>query len=568
MNPAISDKKPCALLVNYAGCPSSFDSLMPDNGLANLAGSLKRAGWSVVVHDYAATDMIGRLVPPPYRRRLKWLLLRFLIGHKLSLPAGSGLTDGFHRLVEELGEYARTVQAEIAADLIREIGARNVSFVGFKLWTGAGQEGASRIAAIIRSECQDVKIFGGGPHVENFGEGVLNDLPPVFDVVALGEGEETIVDLAEHALGRKALADIPGIAYRRNGAGSSKPEIVKNPVRWIADLNTLADPCYAPDVYPAMAGDRKLKLIMLDESRGCPYSCNFCFHPIKSGHEWRLRGAAQVADLMERLSAETGSCTFRLAGSNPPPKHRREIAEELIRRKSKFEYVSFGHTRSRDEPFELLRQSGCISLFFGVESGSQRILDKAVNKRTKVELAKENLLKAKQAGIMTSASLIVPLPFDDDKSLQETIDLMAETQPSGVSVYLPIVGPGTTWYERPEEFGIEFKGDPFTALMRYQVRFLMPPPLWDPLPYSIGGRNYHQMVEIASSVSSRLDKKGILTGVNDSLLLLARQMGAEPAWIRKMNRRLFMTADETGIEDMVRRFNRSVQGRKHPDDAR
>lgn len=544
---------PSALLVNYCGCPSSFDSLMPDNGLANLAGSLKRAGWSVRVMDYATTEMIGRLVPAEFRRRLRRLLLRFVIGNKLGLRIGSGLAASFQTLIGELGEHARTVQEQIAGDLVADIRARNVRFVGFKLWTGAGQEGAATIASAIRMQCPNVPIFGGGPHVENFGKEVLHQLPAAFDVVALGEGEETIVHLAEYALGRRPLSDVPGIAYRRYGG-----EIASTSVRRIADLDTLAAPSYSPDIYPAMRGDRKLKMLMLDESRGCPYACHFCFHPIKSGHEWRVRQAARVADLMEAMSAETGCHTFRLAGSNPPPEHRRAIAEELIRRKAPFEYVSFGHTRSANEPFDLLRRSGCISLFFGVESGSQRILDRAVNKHTKVELVRENLIRAREAGIMTSASLIVPLPFDDAESLQETVDLMAEVRPAGVSVYLPIVMPGTAWYNRPEEFGIAFEGMRLESLMKYQVRFLMPPPLWDPLPYRIGGMSYSDMIQKATWVSSALDKRGVLTGMNDSLLLLSKELGISPTKIRSLNRKLFMTADREGIEALVARFNARV----------
>jgi radical SAM superfamily enzyme YgiQ (UPF0313 family) len=309
-----------------------------------------------------------------------------------------------------------------------------------------------------------------------------------------------------------------------------------------------------------MQGDRKLKLIMLDESRGCPFSCNFCPHPLKSGQSWRVRGPERVADLMERIAETTGSRTFRLAGSNPPPEHRRGLAEELVKRGSPFEYVSFGHTRAKEEPFELLRKSGCISLFFGVESCSQEVLDKGLNKKTTVEKISKSLTGAKAAGIMTSASLIVPCPFDTRETLQETVDVMAGLKPDGVSIYLPIVVPGTTWFMEPERFGIELTPGYEGVFMRYQVRFLMPPPLWDPLPYTIGGRDYGAMVDEASWVSSQLDRRGVVTGTNDSLLLMAREMSLSAMKVRNMNRKLFMTANGERIGRMVVRFNRSLSG--------
>jgi hypothetical protein len=66
------------------------------------------------------------------------------------------------------------------------------------------------------------------------------------------------------------------------------------------------------------------------------------------------------------------------------------------------------------------------------------------------------------------------------------------------------------------------------------------------------------MVRKASWVSSELDKRGVLTGMNDSLLLLSKELGISHAKIRSLNRKLFMTADQEGIEEMVAQFNRSV----------
>ncbi len=530
------------ILVNYVGYPSSIDSLMPDNGIANLAGSLKRAGYPVLVLDCATTDMIGRLVPGQFRGRLKWLLFRFVVAHKLGRKIGGSLSRSFQGLNDEMASYAEGIQKEIADEIVREVKTRRATFVGFKLWTGAGVTGSLNIARRVKEACPGVKIFGGGPHAECFGEKVMDDLAPVFDAVGLGEGEETIVRFAEYAAGK---ADLGG-------------RVVTDLHERIDDMDSLADPCYEPDVYRAMQGDRKLKLIMLDESRGCPYSCNFCPHPLKSGQGWRVRAPERVADLMGRLAETTGSRTFRLAGSNPPPEHRRGLAEELVKRGSPFEYVSFGHTRAKEEPFELLRKSGCISLFFGVESCSQEVLDRGLNKKTTVEKISNSLTGAKAAGIMTSASLIVPCPFDTQETLQETVDVMASLKPDGVSIYLPIVVPGTTWFMEPERFGIELTPGYEDVFMRYQVRFLMPPPLWDPLPYTIGGRDYGAMVDAASWVSSQLDRRGVVTGTNDSLLLMAREMSLSTMKVRNMNRKLFMTADGKKIGQMVVRFNRSL----------
>jgi radical SAM superfamily enzyme YgiQ (UPF0313 family) len=258
---------------------------------------------------------------------------------------------------------------------------------------------------------------------------------------------------------------------------------------------------------------------------------------------------------MENIHSECGASCFRLSGSNPPPDYKKELASELIQAGSPFEYISFGHTRSENEDYGLLRESGLVSLFFGVESGSQHILDRALNKKTSVERIRDNVMKAGQAGIMTSASLIVPCPFDTEETLQETVDCVEEIHPDGVSVYLPIITPRTEWYEHPEKYEIEFIGDIYRTMMSYQVRFLMPPPMWDPLPYSISGRNYGDMVSSAQWVTSELEKRGILTGSNDSLLMFGRRTGRSPRELRQENRSMFMTADSEKIQTIVEEFN-------------
>ena len=163
---------------------------------------------------------------------------------------------------------------------------------------------------------------------------------------------------------------------------------------------------------------------------------------------------------MEHVASTANTRLFRLAGSNPPSKHRRRIARELLRRGSRFEYVSFGHTRSTDEDYALLRRSGCLSLFFGVESGSQRILDEALNKKTTVKSIRWNLAEAKREGILISAGLIIPSPFENRESLAETVEMLAELQPDGFTAHPPVLVPGTAWHRESERFGFRLELHP------------------------------------------------------------------------------------------------------------
>ncbi len=83
----------------------------------------------------------------------------------------------------------------------------------------------------------------------------------------------------------------------------------------------------------------------------------------------------------------------------------------------------------------------------------------------------------------------------------------------------------------------------------------MPPSLRDPLPYRIGDGTYAETVEKAAWVSRQLDKRGALTGVNNSLWVIARALRISPQTMRRLNRRLFMAADAEAIPSLVQRIN-------------
>jgi len=133
-----------------------------------------------------------------------------------------------------------------------------------------------------------------------------------------------------------------------------------------------------------------------------------------------------------------------------------QIAEEILRRGLRVQYNSFGHFRSSNSRhFETLARSGLYSLFFGLESGSQQILDRAVHKGIRLEAAAETIKAAQAAGIFAAASMIVPLPFDTAETLAESLEFVKRVRPDAVPLQFPGVFPGTRWIEEPEKYGIE-----------------------------------------------------------------------------------------------------------------
>jgi hypothetical protein len=536
-----------SILINFNGCPSSVDSLMPDNGLANLAGSLLEEGHETLIKDFSSVDIIERMIPDSVSRELSLVHQDSIADAKTKPQSGKTSLDRLLKLDNELVDHNHFELLKIANEIVDEATTMGADFIGFKLWTGDGFEGSVKIATEIKKKLPDIKLFAGGPHVDWFMENIFR-YTDIFDALAYGEGEETIKFLADYAIGKRKLSDIPNIIYRENG------RINVTPLKRIKDLNLLSEPVYDEAIYPAMKGDQKVRFIMIDESRGCPNACYFCIHPQKSGSKWRYYEPLHTIDLIEKLSHKINTSAFRMSGSNTPPSLRKELAQELIKRQFGINYAGFGHVNS-NEDYDLLRESGCLSLAFGVESGSQRILDQDLNKNVKVEQIISALNRCKRSGILTVASIIVPCPHDNDETIKETLELLIKTRPDSVTLQLPGLIPGAYWYKNIENFGFDLDENYMIKSMLYKIKLLLPPMLWEPFPYKINGKTNSQSVVIAQGLTAELEKNEILTGIGDFLLLIGRFIGISAKEMRDLNRKMFFTGDHAKVRDIVRSFN-------------
>lgn len=535
-----------SLLVTYNSYPNSLDFLTPDNGLANLAGTLREKGHQSRVVDLCTVSTVRRLVPSD-------------IGAEIG-PAfdayveASGDPDKARQPLAKLAELDRSLSAhrarvtgELADELAAAVEESSADFVGFKLWTGDGFIASVRMAEHLKSRFPELTIVGGGPHVDCFGADILRHTS-AFDMVVQGEGEPAIVALAEAIHTGRGFEDVPNLIYRDGGG------VRVNPTQRVDELDALAEPAYDPEAYPAMRGNEKLMTIMVDESRGCPNRCAFCVHPAKSGGFWRTRSATRIADTMQQLERSLGVTAFRLAGSNTPGALKTALAEELLSRGCDYKYAAFAHVRDDGLDFELLRKSGCVVLFYGVESGNQAVLDK-LNKRVRTEEVTATVAMTRAAGIATIVSLIAGCPGETKDSLQETLDLVSALQPEGVQVTLPGVMPGSLWWDHPDRYGIDIDPDARERFMTFAVKWLMPTELWDPLPYSVEGKSFADLARDVGWLTSGLEQAGIVTGLNEVSLLIGAYLGLSPRETRDFDKRVFVDGDTDAVAGNVIAFN-------------
>jgi len=525
---------------------------MPDNGLANLAGALITKGHTTTILDYATVNIIELLSPHEYKEEILYSVNKIMDSMLQGLSPDIKDVEAFQKTSAKIDSLRRKNIREIAKEICGWVNKNKIDFVGMKLWTGDGFEGSLIIAEELKKNNPRIPIFAGGPHVHWFHKQVF-DVTNLFDAVADGEGEETITLLAEYVEGKMSLRDIPNMIYKE------KDNIITNPIKRVEDLDNLPLPVYSEEVYPAMKGNQKIKIILLDESRGCPNSCNFCIHPYIAGHKWRLVNPILFVEKLERMQKEYGINVFRFAGSNPPISLLGAIAKEICKKKINIIFSSNMHARGlRKEDLYLLKKAGCHCGFFGIESGSQKILDTVINKNTNVREIKEAFAMCKDAGILNVGSIIMPAPLETEETKKETLDLLLEIKPDSTLVCFPGLIPGTQWCKNRRKYGFKIKyiKNLFKEAMTYKIDVFSPPILWKPLiGFTMNNKTFQAIAGESYKFNQILEQNGLLTQVTDEMFIMAGLLNMIPREFRDLCMQSLLSGNRENMEKIVTDIN-------------
>ncbi len=324
---------------------------------------------------------------------------------------------------------------------------------------------ASFVAEVVRKCDEGVPIAMGGPHVSFEIEGSFRDLP-ALDFIGIGEGERTMVELARALEGRMDLRDVLGLAMRDGErvlrTGRRAP---------VDELDRLPTP--ARDLAPLaryLAFDAHASVVT---SRGCPFSCAFCSAPAWTGRRVRYRDPSLCVDEIEELGRLGFSdITIEDEAFTLKRKHFLAICGELIRRDTGIRWNAFSRVDTiTSETVETMARAGCQAICFGVESGSQEILDR-VKKRSNLKKVRDAMRMTEAAGISAIASFIIGLPGETEETLRQTADFARQLHEEfgalyGFHVLAPF--PGSEVRERAAEYGLEILTDDWRKYDANQV---------------------------------------------------------------------------------------------------
>ncbi len=299
----------------------------------------------------------------------------------------------------------------------------------------------------------DVPVIAGGSAVMSIPEVVLMNTD--VDIICDGEGEKTLVEilLALRDGNRDGLRDVKGIYYRYGD------EIKKTPPRpLIDDLDRESDlPAYnllPMEIYlqnPVVGIGHDIDFIT---SRGCPFQCTFCYQPW--GRRFRGHSVDFIIDALKYLKRKYSIdfISFQDDEFMTIKKRGLEFCERILREDLKLKWSCTGRVNiTKKDILQTMKEAGCVAVSYGIESGSQEILN-SMKKGVTVEQAENAIRINREVGIRCPTSFIIGMPDETDKTCQETVAFCIRNNINLSSLMFATPYPGTELFNYCLEKGL------------------------------------------------------------------------------------------------------------------
>ncbi len=304
----------------------------------------------------------------------------------------------------------------------------------------------------IKKVNRKIKIIVGGPHPTALPEKTIKELPDV-DFVCIGEGEKTIVEMIGFLQGKVDIGQINGIAYRKDG------EIIKNPSRLFErDLDKIPKPArelLPMEKYKLTASRTKGSTFCptIIIARGCPFDCQFCSHPF--GRTFRHHSIERIFEELRELKTQyqVDQINFEADTLTLNKRFIKEMCRNLIKEGLDIRWTCESRVDTIDEEMlKLMKNAGCWQISYGIESGSQRLLD-IINKKTTKQQITNTVILTKKIGISIRGFFMLGLPTETKEESLETIKFAIELDPLWAQFTITIPYPGTPMFNNLDTKG-------------------------------------------------------------------------------------------------------------------
>ncbi len=331
--------------------------------------------------------------------------------------------DNFEYSYKEIKDMSfdkeRNIFISFFEDIINEISEQGIDFVGITIPFPGTAIPALTLARLLK-EKTNIHVSLGGGFIRP--QSLLNN-PEFFDIycdsVLIGDGEESIVELVKVLENRQKNEKVPGLIYK-----NKKNEIVFNPPKPITTMNNIANVSLDGINLKEYAKNTPDTYLMI--SKGCYWGkCVFCSLGIKYGR-YCIKSPEKVVSHIKELQEKYQIGNWiQFQDDAIPPAYLDKLADEIIKQELNIYYFIFGRLEKEfnKELLQKLHKSGLRSVYWGLESGCQSVLD-AMNKGIKLENVSQILKDSYEVGISNMVGLIVNFPTETIEEYFETLSFL------------------------------------------------------------------------------------------------------------------------------------------------
>ena len=310
-----------------------------------------------------------------------------------------------------------TITPDYKQRVLEEV--RDALCLGVSLVTGPMIRETVEVARAVKAWNKDFPIILGGWHPSLLPQQTLE--ADCVDVVIRGQGESTMLEVAERLEQRACLDDVAGASFKRQGVLVTNPE---RPLRPLVEMPPKAYHLADFDAYERLCGRR---WAMYTSSLACPFNCSYCTNAGVYGRQWNALPAEQVVEETFDLSTRYGMEMLWIVDDNFLVDLERglRIAEGLVRVGSRFRWSIQATTnltaRLSVDELRLLRRAGLHQICQGVDSASPKILELMNKTFQDFDSIYQSAERCVEAGIRPSFNIIFAYPGEDNQDRRQTI---------------------------------------------------------------------------------------------------------------------------------------------------
>lgn len=308
-----------------------------------------------------------------------------------------------------------------------------------------------KVAQIIKDINKDIKVVLGGAQATLEPKKTISDKN--VDFCVYGEGEITFGNLLKALKGRQNLKNLKGIVWKNKGK-----IIINKPQELIKDLDSLPLPArhlFPMNKYHSSANLRGERTLNIVTSRGCPYMCSYCAGSLIFGKTHRYHGTNRVMQELKEIKEKYGADDIQFFDETFTANRRRviELCNKMIENKLNLEWSCFTRVNLVDkELLTIMKRAGAYQIFYGLESGVQRLLN-LIRKGITLEQSRKAMKITHEVGIETWVSFMMGLPSETREESEQTINFAIEVDPTFVQFPIATPFPGTELYNQCKKYG-------------------------------------------------------------------------------------------------------------------